>query len=326
MTAARRPLPAICLPLALAGCASPQSALSPAGRDAEQVATLFWVMLAGAIVVWLLMMGVALYAVIRGGREHAERRAKLYIVGGGIVFPVVVLTVLLVFGLRLLPGLLDLGPDPPIAVVSGEQWWWRVTYTHEGREIAAANELRLPLGRRSAVAVVSPDVIHALWVPALGGKVDAIPGRTNHLAFEPTREGTYRGLCAEYCGLSHALMNLDVVVTSPEEHARWLEAEAAPAKPPADDITRRGAEAFASHGCGACHAIRGTAAAGTLGPDLTHVGGRTRVGGVLPNTVDGFRDWLDHPEHHKPGVHMPSFHMLPTAELDALARYLDGLQ
>ncbi|MEZ4431303.1 MAG: cytochrome c oxidase subunit II [bacterium] len=324
MTAARRrPIAAICL--ALAGCESPQSALSPAGRDAEQVATLFWVMLAGAAVVWLAVMGAALYAVVRGGREHAERSARLFIVGGGIVFPTVVLTVLLVFGLRLLPGMLDLGPEPPVAVVSGEQWWWRVTYQHDGGELAAANELRLPLGRRSAVAVTSPDVIHALWVPALGGKVDAIPGRQNHLAFEPTREGTYRGLCAEYCGLSHALMNLDVVVMRPDAYAAWLAAEAAPAKPPADDITRRGADAFAAHGCGACHAIRGTAANGTLGPDLTHVGGRVRIGGVLPNTVDGFRDWLTHPEHHKPGVHMPSFHMLPPAELDALARYLDEL-
>lgn len=316
----------LALCLGALGCDGPQSTLAPAGRDAEQVATLFWIMLVGAAIVWLAVMGSAIYAVVRGRREHPERLAKLFIVGGGIVFPTVVLTVLLIFGLRMLPGLLDLGPDPPAMEVSAEQWWWRVDYLVDGTRVEAANELRLPLGRRTAIAVVSPDVVHSLWVPSLGGKVDAIPGRTNHLAFEPTRTGVFRGICAEYCGVSHAVMNFDVVVTTPEEHARWLIAQQASAKPPADEIARRGEEAFQRNGCGACHAIRGTAADGIIGPDLTHVGSRVRIAGVLPNTVAGFVDWLSRPEKHKPGVHMPAFDMLPDAERTALAHYLDGLE
>ena len=321
-------LPRLALTALLAtACAdAPQSALAPAGRDAEQAASLWWVMLVGAIIVWLIVMGAAVYAVVRGGREHPERAARLFIVGGGIVFPTVVLTALLVFGLRLLPDMLDLGDQPPIAELSGEQWWWRVTYRAGETPISSANELRLPLGTRSAVSVVSPDVVHSLWIPALAGKVDAIPGRTNHLGLQPTRTGTYNGICAEYCGLSHALMNFDVVVMPPDDFAAWLAAEAKPALPPADAITRRGADAVVRYGCGACHAIRGTEATGTIGPDLTHVGGRVRVAGVLPNTVEGFREWLLQPEKFKPGVHMPGFDMVPSEDVDAMAAYLDALK
>lgn len=310
---------------ALAGCDGPRSALAPAGRDAERVADLFWVMLAGGALVWLLVIGSAVYAVVRRG-PHPERAARRFIVGGGIVLPTVVLTGLLVYGLRMLPPMLDLGPDPAIAEVTGERWWWRVRYRHPSGPVEAANELRLPVGRRSAVAVTSADVVHALWIPALSGKVDAMPGRTNHLAFEPTRAGDFRGLCAEYCGLSHALMDFDVVTMAPDDFQAWLDREAGPAMAPTDPIARRGADAFLRHGCGACHAIRGTVADGTIGPDLTHVGGRRRIAGVVPNTVDGFRDWLRDPEAHKPGVRMPAFDMLPADDIAALARYLDGLK
>jgi len=84
--------------------------------------------------------------------------------------------------------------------------------------VETANELRLPVGRTVELSLRSPDVIHSFWVPGLAGKMDMIPGRTNRLVVRATKAGTYRGVCAEFCGLGHALMAFDVV---PSEAAGW---------------------------------------------------------------------------------------------------------
>jgi cytochrome c oxidase subunit 2 len=122
-------------------------------------------------------------------------------------------------------------------------------------------------------------------------------------------------------------MALYVEVMPPDEFERWLDHQAAPAAAPRDMRAARGRELFSSTGCGACHAIRGTDASGVIGPDLTHVGSRLSLAaGVLENEIDAFRRWLVETEHLKPGVHMPHFAMLPSADIGALAAYLEGLE
>lgn len=154
-----------------------------------------------------------------------------------------------------------------------------------------------------------------------------IPGRVTRLALEPTRTGTFRGACAEYCGDSHALMNFYVVVEEREDFDRWLEHQRAPARPPAGALAQRGRESFLANGCGACHTVRGTPADGVVGPDLTHVGSRVSLGaGILPNEPDDYLRWVARTDHVKPGVHMPAFGMLPPGELRALAAFLEGLE
>ncbi|MCB9537293.1 MAG: c-type cytochrome [Myxococcales bacterium] len=328
----RRALGAPCLIALAAGallaCGDAPSALRPAGRDAERIAELTWIMLAGAVVVWALVIAAALYTVLRRHRTHTVRQARWFIVGGGVVLPTVTLAALLTVGLAVLPDLLDLGPDgQPVARVVGERWWWRVRQPlPDGTSVELANELRLPVGRRGAIAVESADVVHSLWVPALAGKVDAIPGRTTWLGVEPTRAGAYRGICAEYCGLSHAHMLLSVVAMPPDAFARWLDHQATPARPARSEPARRGEHLFLATGCGACHAVRGTPAEGASGPDLTHVGSRRTIAGILDNDVEGFRRWLVDTPHLKPGALMPAFDMLPPEDVDALAAYLEGLQ
>jgi cytochrome c oxidase subunit 2 len=190
-----------------------------------------------------------------------------------------------------------------------------------------ANELRLPLGRRTPLWLESPDVIHSLWVPSLGGKVDMIPGRVNRMALEPTRKGVFNGVCAEYCGSSHAKMLFHVVVVEPREFEAWARSQTEPARAPSDPVAKKGEDLFLSHGCGACHVVRGTPANGVIGPDLTHVGSRVGLGaGILENDIEGFRSWLAHTGKLKPEVQMPTFDMLPDADLRAIAAYLDGLK
>ena len=329
MLAGFRWLFGLMLGLALGGCGGPQSALDPAGRGAEEIAELFWWMFGGGLVVWILVVGLALYAIRVEPGPHDARKAKLFIIGGGTVLPTLVLAGYLVYGLSLLPRLVEPAPPGSLEIaVTGERFWWRVRYEGAGgAAVELANELHLPVGEPVELRLTSPDVIHAFWVPALGGKMDMIPGRTNRLKLEPTRTGTFRGACAEFCGASHALMSFYVVVEPRADFERWLAAQAEAAGPPSSPLLKRGQRAFLANGCGACHAVRGTEADGVLGPDLTHVGSRLSLAaGALPNTRDDFYRWLARTEAVKPGVHMPTFGMLPEDDLHALAAYLDSLE
>lgn len=307
--------------LALAGCSGPQSALDPAGHEATEVARLFWVMLAGAAVIWTLVIGAALFGSRFQKQPIGDRAGLRLILWSGAIVPTLVLAALLVYGLRLMPVLRAATPELSIAV-SGEQFWWRVAYPGpDGARLESANEIRLPAGRATELVLDSPDVIHALWIPSLAGKMDLIPGRTTRLVLRPERPGTYRGVCAEFCGASHALMAFPVIVMPPEEFDAWLARQAAPAAPAAD------AAAFLANGCGGCHAVRGTAATGSIGPDLTHLAGRATLGaGMLDNTPGNRRRFVADVEALKPGARMPSFGMLPPAELDAILAFLGSLK
>lgn len=319
---------AICAAVgAASACGGSQSALLTAGRDATDIAGLFDVMAMGALVVWLAVVVVAIYA-IRVGQSHSQRAASLFIIGGGVVAPTIVLGALLAYGMPLLPTVLTAGVGGDFVIhVSAKQWWWRIQYRTPDGVIETANELRLPVGERVELQLMSPDVIHSFWVPSLAGKMDMIPGRLTRLALEPTRTGTFRGTCAEYCGASHALMAFSVVVMERDAFRAWLERQGRPALTPTDATARRGEVAFMANGCTACHTIRGTRAAGPIGPDLTHVGSRHRIAAeTLPNNREALVTWITRSEQIKPGVHMPAFRLLGAEDLSALAAYLGGLQ
>lgn len=318
----------ILLPLALAACQGNQSVLNPAGKDASILADLFWVLLAGAIVLWVLINGLFFYVTRIRPRAMSRRLAETLVIGGGIIFPVLLLAGLLSYSLSIMPDQREAGSGLTIRV-TGEQWWWRVEYLTEDGEppIVAANEIRLPLGERTEIKLGADKVIHSFWIPALAGKMDMFPGRETRLALEPEREGIYRGQCAEFCGESHALMAFQAVVMPADAFAAWLERERGPAEQPAGDSARRGKRVFMENGCGACHTIRGTQAAGGVGPDLTHVGSRETLGaGTLPSDAASFSSWVRHARAIKPGAKMPEYTQLTTTELEALGSYLAGLK
>lgn len=320
-------LVSLCLvAVATAGCGGSQSALSPAGRDAEHIDSLFIVMTVGALLIWLGVVAMAVYT-IRVGEAHSQRAANLLILGGGVAAPTVVLGALIAYGMPLVPTVLAIPEGAPSIRVTAKQWWWRFEYLTPAGSVETANELRLPAGERVALELASPDVIHSFWVPSLAGKMDMIPGRVTRLALEPTRTGRFRGTCAEYCGASHALMAFAVVVMEPDEFRRWLETQARPAETPSDPASARGRTAFIANGCTACHTIRGTPAAGRIGPDLTHVGSRQELAAeTLPNDRSSLVRWISDTDQIKPGVHMPAFRALQHEELSALAAYLSSLK
>lgn len=322
-------LPFVVAALVLSGCDGPMSTLEPAGLAADKIADLFWSMVVGAVIVWIIVIGLSIYAIRARPEKHHRRQAAILIIGGGTVFPTIILAAYLVYGLGMLPQLTNPAPEGSLRIeVTGERWWWRVRYhLPDGREFELANEVRLPVGKPVDFFLDSPDVIHSFWIPSIGGKVDMIPGRVNRLTLEPTRTGVFRGACAEYCGTSHALMNFYAVVAEEEEFEAWVDQQEAEAATPAGPDATRGHELFLANGCGACHSVRGTPADGVVGPDLTHVGGRLSIGaGIMPADHDAFYRWIAHTEEVKPDVEMPSFGMLPREDLDALAAYLTGLK
>jgi cytochrome c oxidase subunit II len=208
--------------------------------------------------------------------------------------------------------------------VVGHQWWWELQYPELG--IATATDLHLPMGRPVMLELVSPDVIHSFWVPALGGKRDSIPGQMNRLLVTPEAAGVFPGQCAEFCGISHANMRHAAVIEPPSAFEAWVAAQKAPPAEPAEGSpAARGREVFRTNACVGCHTIRGLAG-GTMGPDLTHFGSRrTIAGGMLPNTPDALARWLAAPPQVKPGSLMPDLH-LSDGDVGALVAYLTSLK
>lgn len=326
---ASRAFPAV---LALSACEGPQTAFDTAGVEAARVLTLFWIMLAGAVAIWAIVVGISYYAARVAPERHAERTGLRLIIWGGCVLPTVVLAGLLFWGLEMMPELRRPGDGPTIAV-SGERFWWRIAYGVEGDPgvvrnlpkggIPSANEIWIPVDQRTEILLNSPDVIHSFWVPPLAGKMDAIPGRVNRLILEPTEHGVFNGACAEFCGTAHAQMGLRVVVVSEAEFTEYVRAQAQPAA-----VTdSAGLDLFMQNGCAACHTVRGTPADGDVGPDLTHLASRrTIAAGLLPTTEESIAAFIASPDHLKPGVEMPAFGVLPEGEIARIAAWLGSLE
>lgn len=316
------------LAIMLGACTGSQSILAPAGLQAERIATLFWWMFGGGMLIWMFVVALALYVIKVNPGKHDSNRSQWMIVGGGILFPAVVLSILLIYGLSLMPDTRRHDQAEVNISVSAEQWWWRIEYTTpDGETVELANEIRLPVGKSVLFKLTSTNVIHSFWIPALGGKLDMIPGRTNQLLLEPTRTGTFQGVCAEYCGTSHSFMRFKVKIMEPQTFDEWLATQALPAKTPTSEAARRGQQLFMANNCVDCHSIRGTEAKGRIGPDLTHVGSRLGLAAdTLSMRPESFSRWIGHTREIKPGTKMPPFAALGEENLKALAAYLSGLE
>lgn len=315
-------------PAADGTAAWPPAALDPAGPFAGPLNTLSWVLFAMGGAVMLIVL-IALVVAVFGPRRWRTRLGGSKLVWiGGFAFPVVVLTALLIYGLGLTSHLTqEPGPGEMRVRVTGEMWWWRVAYLDDqGREaFQDANELHIPTGRPVVIELDSADVIHGFWVPRLSGKVDMIPGRRNLIRIQADAPGAYGGQCAEYCGGPHALMGFVVVAHAPAEFGAWRARQALPS--PATAQSAPGAAVFARAGCGACHAVAGTAFNGQAGPDLSHVGSRRTLGaGILPNNQGTMAGWISDSQSLKPGNRMPAYPVLTGQELRDVSGWLESLK
>jgi cytochrome c oxidase subunit II len=329
--------------LVLVACEGRQSALLPRGPRAAAIYELTMVMFVGGGIVFALVMTALAVALWSRGRvpaqrpddadsradpDHVDDKGRLAVVAVATGITVLILVALFTYNLFIENAVSKGATDALRLEVMGRQWWWDVTYPGEPASLTVrtANELHIPTGRPVEIVLTSTDVIHSFWVPNLHGKIDAIPGRKNHIIIQADVPGTYRGQCAEFCGLQHALMAFYVIAEPPEDFERWRAGQAEPAVSPEDELAVRGQEVFLRGSCVGCHAIRGTPAMAAVGPDLTHLASRrTLAAATLDNKRGQLGGWILDPQHIKPGAHMPA-NEIAAEDLHALLHYLETLR
>jgi cytochrome c oxidase subunit 2 len=318
---------------------------APAGPAAQTLARLGWLMLAVFIIVTVAMWALLWMVIFRRRgtfEEHAPWNARgdlMWVRVGGFIGPSVVLGVIFVASLVVMsavpasgahgamPGMPD-DAAPAIQVI-GHQYWWEVRYPASGadREIITANEIHIPVGRPVDIQLISRDVIHSFWVPQLHGKVDLIPGVDNRIRVQADRPGLFHGACAEFCGVQHAHMLLVVSADADADLDAWKTEQRAPAAPPPTPEAALGQLMFMKHECALCHAIRGTDARSTVGPDLTHIAGRRGLAAnAFWNNTGNLAAWVTHAQAMKPGSAMPDVFAFSGDELRALVAYLQQLR
>jgi len=279
--------------------------------------------------IFLLVTGFIVYSLMRYRWREGEADPK-QIAGQKTVeiiwtaVPLGIVILLFILTVKTM-GVSDPAPAPePDLVVTGHQWWWEAQYPRSG--VVTAGEIHIPTGQAFCVRLDSADVLHEFWVAQLARKITTVPGRPNYIWLEADAPGSYLGSCSEFCGTQHAWMRFTVVAQAPEEFAAWQAAQLQPSVPPASGDARQGEQLFMQMSCVSCHAINGTGAHAHVGPDLTHLAGRSMIGsGILDNTPDNLKRWLRDPQEVKPGVEMPNFQFTET-QVNQLTAYLETLR
>lgn len=304
------------------------SIVSGSGSEGRRIAGVWWVTFTLAALVYVAVAALIVYALTRGRRVGAtpsQLREDAFIWIGGIALPVLILFVLAVMTVHTTEALRRPSHRALRVEVTGKDWWWAVRYPQQRFE--TANEIHLPAGRPVDIRLTSDNVIHSFWVPELAGKMDVVPGQTNHLRFTPEKPGVYSARCAEYCGIQHAHMAMRVIVESPGDYGRWEARRTAPRNEPTSQDAATGAVVFQREACAGCHTVRGTSADGTVGPDLTDFGQRQTIGSsLLENTPRNLEAWIHDAPSLKPGIVMPSFRTLSSRDVRAIVAYLESLK
>jgi len=306
--------------------AADHSTFSPVGPKSDFTTFAWWLLFAVAAFVCVVVISLAVGAVIARRRSTVhEGESKGFVLAFGVVIPALVLAATFALSIT---GIAKVSkPSEPTRLtveVVGHQWWWEVRYPGSGA--ITANEIHLPVGTPVELRLTSDDVIHSFWVPAIMPKLDLIPGHTNDTWLTVDDAGTYRGQCAEYCGAQHAHMAFSVVAESEQKFQQWLDDQAGDARTPTSADARRGADIFSSGTCATCHTVRGTSADGDVGPDLTHLATRARIGAeTVPNDREHLTEWVNDSQRIKPGNKMPP-QPLDDGDLADVIAYLEGLR
>jgi cytochrome c oxidase subunit 2 len=318
---------AACASALLAACNTVQSALAPVADESRAIERVWDLMLwicGPMYALVLLALGYALWRNRGNGHGRAGDRALWFGLLGFSVLTAGLLTVLTAQSYVQDRRLHAPVVDPVNVRITAKQWWWQVEYldADPSRQFTTANELHLPVDRPARIELASADVIHSLWIPVLNGKEDLIPGHANTITMTPRKVGRYRGQCAEFCGLQHANMALDVQVDDAAAFAAWQAHQRMPAPAPTTPTAIAGRNDFNALACALCHAIGGTPAGGVVGPNLTHLASRrTLAAGVLPLDRGTLETWIIDPQRHKPGTNMPAVPLQPQ-QLSDITDYL----
>jgi len=313
--------------------------LHPAAPQGGHIEWLYWVIFWICFVVYVLMIiaytratakskSDAIYPLPVFEDKEGDQRAK-WAVGTAIAVTVLTLFVVLVLSVVTGKKAAGLSSKNPVTIqIIGHQWWWEVVYPNPQADqtVTTANEIHVPVNTPVVVLTNSTDVIHIFWAPNITGKRDLLPGYSSAFWFNIQQPGTYRGQCAEFCGLQHGHMGFSIIAQSLDDFQAWEQQQLKPAPEPTNDETKRGREVFLTRACLMCHTIRGTDAGARMGPDLTHLASRNMIAAeTLPNTRGALAGWILDPQRIKPGAEMAPNSLAPD-DLQALLAYLQTLQ
>ena len=273
---------------------TPQHPHSP---NAHRITDAYWLVLGFTVAIFILVEGLLVAFVVKyrargrsrtveGSQVHGNSRLEAV----WTAIPIVIITIIFAFVFYKLPGIsgapkANAAPGDRVEIkVDAHTFYWQFTYPNGATSI---DELHLPVGKVAELTIVSEDVNHSWWIPQLGGKTDAIPGRTNHTWYQPDKTGTFYGQCAEFCGLFHERMLGRVVVTSEAEYQSFVSAGAAKGLGKAEWVGV----------CAKCHGMQGEGDYGpaiATNPTLTQkagLEGLLRKGGILMPAVGN--NWSD---------------------------------
>jgi len=315
---------------------SPTNIFAPDSTPAHSIfrLSMFGLEVEGAI--FVVVFSLLAYAVVKFRQRKGDDDLEPPQVYGSnqmelawTVLPVLIVVVLFLSTAQVIHRVQDAKrPDDAIQVtVTAHQFWWEYSYTQY--DFVASNELHVPVSdphhpTPTYLTLLSADVDHSFWVPRLAGKTDLIPNHPNSMWIDPQETGLFLGQCAQYCGVQHAKMLLRVYVQNRPDFDRWVHEQQQPAV--SDPSVAAGRTMFQAKLCFICHTIRGTPAAGKVGPDLTHLMSRDTIGsGAVPNTPENLRKWIRNPGTFKPGSLMPP-QDLTDQQLDQIAAYLETLR
>ncbi|BFH60080.1 cytochrome c oxidase subunit II [Paenibacillus azoreducens] len=334
--AVKRLLPMLAVfSLLLAGCGREDlSALRPQGPVAEGQYDLMKLAITIMIFVVAVVFAIAVYVLIKFRRKKGQTEVPEQVEGNfklEIIWTVIPLILVFILAVPTVQKIFAFGDDHynekgSVQVkVTSHLYWWEFEYPQYG--VKTAQELMIPTGKNIAFELKTADVLHSFWVPSLSGKMDTNPdGTINRFSFSTNKEGVYRGKCAELCGPSHGLMEFKVKAVSPDSFDKWVAAMKAPAVLPKDQAL---AETF-KKSCLSCHAVGDQG--GPAAPDLTGIGSRESVAGILLNegqdggkpVKENLKTWLEDPQAVKPGNKMPAPKDLGLTDeqIDGIADYL----
>jgi cytochrome c oxidase subunit II len=288
----RRKLPSVVLAvlvaLATAGVAAAANGgftpVQPESPNASHTQTAYYVILGFTSAIFVVVEGLLVLFIVKyrqrgrsreveGAQIHGHTRLELI----WTVIPVVILCVIGVVVFLELPNI-DSAPastDPIHITVEGHQYYWQFDYADSPNHARSIGTMHVPVGQVVDLKVVSPDVIHSWWIPALGGKIQAIPGRINHFWFRANRAGSYEGQCAELCGVFHASMRAVVQAESQQQYRHFVSTYAP------DTLGRQEWNGV----CATCH---GNLGQGGYGPAIANNTLLKQASGLVGILRDGF--------------------------------------
>ncbi len=272
----KRGLFAVASVLALSACAqnAPQDTWKPKGENAQKIQDLQWWVFLIAGIVGVLVFGAVLYCVIKyrdkGQPIPEQTHGKAWLEYAFIAGPALLLTFVAVPTITTVIDLNKTDDATCFINVTGQQWWWEFDYpvaadgticgyapTGDALPIVTSGQMVIPADTKVVIRGTSRDVIHSFWVPALNGKRDMVPGRVHTWRFHANEPGIFAGQCAEFCGLSHANMRMEIVALSPADFTTWLDGQLAPYQAPeADTLAATGEATFIAQ-CSRCHQVDG---------------------------------------------------------------------